>query len=124
MLMGLILIGLSYHWTSSSGATYLTDTNGPHPEWSEEDARELADAAASIDRLVNERLQHKGSSPQAHEVDKRLAAAQQRYDVQRGKLDASINSYERRTMVVRWSGITLMIVGIGGYFVARHRLDD
>ena len=124
VVLGFMLFGMSYYWTRSQGTSYWTDTDGPRPEWSEEDARELADAAASLHTLTRERSQLNDKSPKARDLDKQLAAAKQRYDSQRAKLDDSIISYQRQTLVVRWIGIGLTVIGFGGYFVTRRTREE
>ena len=124
VVLGFMLFGMSYYWTRSQGTTYSMDTDGPRPEWSEEDARELADAAASLHTLTRERLKLNDKLPEAREFDRQLGAARQRYDRQRGKLDGLISGYRRQTLVVRWIGIGLMVIGFGGYFVIRRSLED
>jgi hypothetical protein len=89
---------------------YLFPTTGA---WSDANAEEYRDAAAELYRLTHVHADHGHDHGEAGEPAD-LAAARARFDASQQRLDSSLNGRNTMRSVVKWLGILLATVGIGG----------
>ncbi len=111
MTAGMLLLALSAAWPHITG----------RPDWTDRQARPLAQAAADVHRLS---YSHGPAEDHPHQTDRedqadQLAAAKQRYERSNTMLQRARSHPARIARFLKWTGILCSLLGIGGYFRLR-----
>ena len=106
----MLLLALSVAWPHITG----------RPDWTDRQARPLAQAAADVHRLSHSHA-HAEDHPQTDREDKtdQLAAAKQRYERSSAMLQRARSHPARIARFLKWTGILCSLLGVGGYFWLR-----
>lgn len=122
--LGVLLIVLSFAWPSIIGT---------HRVWSDQQAREHAQAAADLHQLQHERIHDPGDEPghahpqaNPHEAGSdgqqnpgTFEAAKDRYERSQAELDAARSYRLTIAMYLKCIGVVCALFGVVGYLVLR-----
>ena len=114
---GLVLLGLSYAWN------FIVPRDAV---WSQEQARENAQAAANLHQMTHVAGHSdisRSSDEDKRHVEAHLASAQKRFDESRAGLDRAVALREDSATALRWIGIGLSGFGILLYLAAQGSHD-
>jgi hypothetical protein len=113
MVLGLILLAGSLVWPR-----LIRDDR----VWSEDQAREHSQAAASLHHMTHaaaEAQLKKTSDADRARWDEELKAAQDRWQKSRSELDQAKRVRNTAAVVMRWSGVAVLLVGVLRYIALR-----
>jgi hypothetical protein len=105
---GLLLMVLASTWPQIRGV---------QPMWSNQQAAEYANSAASLHRLKHEA----SHAPKDPHVTESLEAAQRRFDVSTTALQAAKAGRATVVGILWWTGAALLLAGGSVFFAARGR---
>ena len=108
---GMFLLALSVAWPHVTG----------RPEWTEQRAGLLAQAAADVHRLSHSHAHAEDHADETDQGDKtnELAAAKQRWERSRAMLQQARSQPAKIARLLKWTGILCSLLGVAGYFVLR-----
>lgn len=93
--------------------------------WSDNAAKEYADAAAELYRLTHVHAGHNHDASHAHESVEpaELQEARRRWDEQRNRLNGAVGGRQWLRAGVKWAGILLTAVGLIATFLIKQQED-
>lgn len=117
ILAGIVLLGVSYAWKLIVRQDVV---------WSSEQALENAEAASSLHEMTHIAAHSdigRDSPEKKQEVLDELTKAQRRFDSSRSQLNRARNVRQTTAQVLRWTGISIAVIGIIRYLAIRADAD-
>ena len=113
IVLGLILLGGSFAWPRLIKDDHV---------WSDDQAHQLSQAAAELHHMTHaaaEAQLKNISDAERARWDAELKATEEHYDKYRSELDRAKRVRNTAAVVMRWSGVALLLIGIVRYIALK-----
>ena len=111
--LGILLLAASFLWP------YWSD---PKAHWSEARAGNRTEAGIQV-KVLSHRLQEARSDAERQRIQARFNEAKKQFDQSDAELELARGRYQLPITLLRWSGTTLLVLGVVAYYLLRASGD-